>query len=309
MKIVRAAHYGFCFGVRDAIALARQEAERGPIAILGPLVHNPDVVRDLSAAGVGFAAGPADAPADATLMITAHGASERRLTEARAGGRRVMEATCPLVRHAHRELRGLVEAGCHPVVVGRRGHVEVIGLTEDLEACDIVLTEQDLEGIPRHPRYGVMGQTTQPADRVRALAARLQELRPESEVVFRDTVCRPTRERQEAAVELARQCGVVVVVGGRHSNNTQELAATCRAHGATVYPIEMAAELDPRWFRDCSTVGLTAGTSTPEPQVDAVESKLRGWFPDTPVHPDLAGRLSPTAPRSNRAELVELGAR
>ncbi|HXG46698.1 MAG TPA: 4-hydroxy-3-methylbut-2-enyl diphosphate reductase, partial [Methylomirabilota bacterium] len=145
MKIKRATHLGMCFGVRDAIALAQKTARRESVTVLGQLVHNPNVLERLGQAGVQFADSPADVRTD-TILITAHGASERRLAAAAATGKRILEATCPLVHHAHRELRALVAAGFHPVVIGQRGHVEVTGLTEDLDACDIVLTEADVAG-------------------------------------------------------------------------------------------------------------------------------------------------------------------
>ena len=128
MKIIRADHLGMCFGVRDAIALAVQQAAAAPLTVLGELVHNETVVAGLRARGVTIT-GDVEAVATPAVMITAHGASERVLNQVRARGLRVLEATCPLVRVAHEAVAGLVRAGYHPVIIGRRDHVEVRGLT------------------------------------------------------------------------------------------------------------------------------------------------------------------------------------
>ena len=143
MKTLRASHLGMCFGVRDAIALAVAEAQRQPLTILGELVHNETVLASLRARGIRFASQPATAETD-TVMVTAHGASEAAKNRARARGLHVLEATCPLVHVAHRAVQALVRDGFHPVIIGKRDHVEVRGLTEDLAECDIVLTEADV---------------------------------------------------------------------------------------------------------------------------------------------------------------------
>ena len=272
-RILRAEHLGMCFGVRDAIALARSEAARRPLTVLGNLVHNETVLADLRARGIRLER-QLDAVGTAAVMITAHGASDRALADIRGRGHAVIEATCPLVHHAHRSLAALVREGCHPVVIGQRGHVEVRGLTEDHPGCDVVLSETDIAQLTPRARFGVVAQTTQPIARVRELVACLRHHFPEAEVVFRDTVCQPTKQRQQAAEELARQCDVVLVIGGAQSNNTRELVATCRHHCERVHHIQNAADVCADWFHGAATVGLTAGTSTPDTVIDAVEAAL-----------------------------------
>ena len=118
-------------------------------------------------------------------------------------------------------------------------------------------------------------QTTQPIDRVRRLVTLIRARFPQSDVRFIDTVCHPTKERQSAAVELARACDVVIVVGGASSNNTRELVNTCRQHCSRVHHIQTEAELRAEWFRGAATVGLTAGTSTPDEIIDRVDRHMR----------------------------------
>jgi 4-hydroxy-3-methylbut-2-enyl diphosphate reductase len=273
MKIIRAEHLGMCFGVRDAIALALERAQAEPLTVLGDLVHNETVLEDLRARGVRFAQ-QAGAVGTQAVMITAHGASERAKAAASERGLRVMEATCPLVHLAHRAVAKLVRQGCYPVIIGKRDHVEVRGITEDLAECSVVLTEAEIFELTERPRFGVVAQTTQPIEKVRYLAGLLRWRFPQSEVRFIDTVCQPTKQRQHSAADLAQQSDVVVVIGGAHSNNTHELVKTCTRHCARVYQVQTARDLRPEWFLEAQTVGVTAGTSTPDASIAEVEHWL-----------------------------------
>ena len=274
MEILRASHLGMCFGVRDAIELAHSHADAGPLTILGDLVHNPTVLSGLSAKGVAIAQDLA-AVKTATVMVTAHGTSERALARTRALGLKVVEATCPLVSVAHRAVMTLAREGYHVVIVGQRDHVEVRGLTGDLDAFDVVLDEADVAALDPHPRIGVAAQTTQSVEKVRSVVTAIRARFPASEVRFADTVCKPTKQRQSAAVEIARQADVVIVVGGRSSNNTRELVKTCGRYCARVHHVQTDADLQPHWLDDAKVVGLTAGTSTPDEVIDRVEARLQ----------------------------------
>ena len=287
MRIIRAEHLGMCFGVRDAIELALQQAAAGPLTVLGDLVHNETVLAELRSRGVRIAQ-QAAAVETQTVMITAHGASEKVKERVRERGLNVMEATCPLVRVAHRAVTSLARAGYHPVIIGKRGHVEVRGLTEDLEDFDVVLSEADVFELRERARFGVAAQTTQSIEKVRALAGLIRRRFPRAEVRFVDTVCRPTKQRQNAAIELAQQADVVVVIGGAHSNNTHELVKTCSRFCERVHHVQAANDLREEWFEGVLTVGITAGTSTPDHSIDEVEEWLEQLFlrrsTQPPVH-------------------------
>jgi 4-hydroxy-3-methylbut-2-en-1-yl diphosphate reductase len=274
MKIIRAEHLGMCFGVKDAIALALETAQHEPLTILGDLVHNETVLAELRTRGIGIGQNPTDVKTR-TVMVTAHGASERRRNETRGLGLNVLEATCPLVHLAHRSLARLVREGFHPVIIGKRDHVEVRGMTEDLAEFDVVLSEADVASLRERPRFGIIAQTTQPIDKVRQLVGLISERFPGSDVRFTDTVCQPTKQRQNAAVELAQKCNVVVVIGGAQSNNTHELVKTCSRFCSRVYHVQTAADLREEWFRADDTVGITAGTSTPDSVIAEAEDRLR----------------------------------
>lgn len=273
MRILRAEHLGMCFGVRDAIALARKTAQRQPLTILGDLVHNDTVLRELRLRGIQIQ-NDAREVATQTVMITAHGASEQRMKSVRERGLDVLEATCPLVRVAHQAVAKLVREGFYPVIIGKRDHVEVRGLTEDLAEFDVVLSEQDVLQLQERPRFGIAAQTTQPIERVRHLAGLLRHRFPHAEVRFVDTVCQPTKQRQHAAVELAQQSDVIIVIGGAHSNNTRELVQTCAQHCLRVHHVQTGVDLRSDWFQASDVVGLTAGTSTPDELIDEVERRI-----------------------------------
>jgi 4-hydroxy-3-methylbut-2-en-1-yl diphosphate reductase len=262
-----------CFGVRDAIKLALNQSAAEPLTVLGDLVHNNTVLAALRARGIRIAQGVA-AVDTRTVMITAHGASQAAMGRVRERGLAVMEATCPLVHLAHRAVAKLVRDGYHPVIVGKCDHVEVRGMTEDLQEFDVVLSEPEVLGLGEWARFGVVAQTTQPIEKVRGLVELLRRRFPASEVRFVDTVCQPTKQRQNSAIELAQHSEVVVVIGGVQSNNTQELVRTCSRYCGRVHHVQEVDDLREEWFEGAQTVGLTAGTSTPDASISEIEHWL-----------------------------------
>lgn len=277
LRVLMAESYGMCFGVRDAVSLALGAARSGELIVLGELAHNPAVLARLSAAGVERV--PTLEPPDGArrVMITAHGASHAAKERLRSGGLELLDATCPLVAHAHRMLLRLVAAGYFPVVIGKADHVEVRGLVGDLAEYSVLSDEAEVDALPETlstARLGVVSQTTQPLERVLALVDRLRTRFPQAEVKFIDTVCAPTKERQTAARRLGASCPVVIVVGGRGSNNTRQLLRACEAEGARAYQVEGPDELRAEWMAGVEQVGLTAGTSTPDEVVEAVRQAL-----------------------------------
>ncbi len=273
MTIQLAEHYGLCFGVRDAIAGAERLAQHGPLTVLGELVHNPVVRERLARAGVreGSLERPSGTP---QVMITAHGASDAMRAAWRQSGHGVADGTCPLVRHAHDQLRQLVKQGYFPVVIGRRGHVEVNGLIGDFPEALVLHNEADIASLPTERSLGIISQTTQPIERVLELVAAIRAARPRSDVRFVDTVCQPTKNRQLALRKLIAECDTMVVVGGHNSNNTLQLVAAAEVAGLTVFHIERASELRAEWFLHARVVGLTAGTSTLKETVAEVHQHL-----------------------------------
>ena len=279
MQVRMADHLGMCFGVRDAIDLALGLTRQGPLTILGDLVHNPDVVARMDAAGAVRVQQPEQVRTPAVLL-TAHGTADRVRLQLREQGLEVHDATCPLVTRAHLAVRRLVQEGRHPVIIGQPHHVEVRGLVGDLDdytvindAADLAQLDARLERDPA-ARLGVVSQTTQPLERVEELVAALRARFPRADVRFLDTVCQPTKDRQQALRRLAAECDAVVVVGGPDSNNSRKLAELARQLGRPAYQVANASELRPEWFAPGAVVGLTAGTSTPEDVI----AEVRAWL-------------------------------
>jgi 4-hydroxy-3-methylbut-2-enyl diphosphate reductase len=273
MEVRMADHLGMCFGVRDAISLAVELTREGPVTILGDLVHNPTVVAELDAAGA-RRAHRAEEVQTQTVLLTAHGTADRVKQGLEHQGFRVHDAVCPLVQRVHLAVRKLRGEGRHLVLIGQAGHVEVRGLTGDLDDYSVVLHEEDLEQLAGRTRLGVVAQTTQPLDHVLELVEAIRRRFPEADVHFIDTVCQPTKERQEALHRLARETDVVVVVGGPDSNNSRKLTELARRLGRPAYQVANAGELRSEWFAGVRVVGLTAGTSTPDRIIAEVRTRL-----------------------------------
>lgn len=274
MRVVLADQMGMCFGVRDAVEMALQSPHRRELTILGELVHNTEVLRRLREAGVRSVAS-VNAPVETPrVMITAHGAAAKVVDGLRERGLEVEEATCPLVAHAHRSLHRLVTEGYFPVVIGSPEHVEVRGLVGDLEEYAVLPDPEAIPTLAGRSRIGIVSQTTQPLEFALGMVEQIRAAFPEAEIRFRDTVCQPTKERQEAARRLAAACEAVIVVGGRNSNNTRQLARTVESYGTPAYLVEEPGDLRREWLADVETVGLTAGTSTPDETIEAVHQAL-----------------------------------
>jgi 4-hydroxy-3-methylbut-2-en-1-yl diphosphate reductase len=279
MQVRMAEHLGMCFGVRDAIDLALDLTRQGSVTILGDLVHNPDVIAQMDAAGA-VRVRQADHIRTSSVLLTAHGTSDRVKLQLREQGLSVHDATCPLVKRVHLAVQRLVEEGRHPVVIGQPSHVEVRGLVGDLDDCTIIENEGDLEKLaPRlrddpRARLGVVSQTTQPLEYVEELVAALKRRFPLADVRSIDTVCQPTKDRQQALRQLAAATDVVVVVGGPDSNNSRKLTELACSLGRPAYQVAKASELRREWFTGCRMVGLTAGTSTP----DRIINEVREWL-------------------------------
>ena len=271
-KIVVAEHAGACYGVERALKLARHacEATDTPVHTLGPLIHNPLVVRDLETAGVELAETLDDAR-DGTLIIRTHGVVPEVIGEARSRGLEVLDATCPYVKKVHESAAKLVAEGYQLLVIGEAGHPEVEGILGHAgQSAQVVSEPEELDSIELAGKVGVVVQTTQTAARLAevtaALVGRVRELR------IVNTICKATGERQRAAAELAAASDCMVVVGGKNSGNTRRLAEICSSICDRTHHIESEKELEAAWFTDARTIGITAGASTPQAHIDRVRT-------------------------------------
>lgn len=275
MNVTRAKCAGACYGVQRALNMALDTVSKGSHAVtLGPLIHNPQVVAQLAERGIRAVESPEQA-VEGSVIIRSHGVTPQVRREIEARGLPVVDATCPHVARAQKAAAKLARECGHVVVVGEAGHPEVEGLVAYArEAGGEVLVAGRAADVPASlsGKVGVVVQTTQTREAFEEVLAALRDRGVEC--VVKDTVCLATRERQESAADLAREVDAMVVIGGRNSSNTTRLAEICSAVCGNTHHIERASELDPVWFDQCTEVGITAGASTPEDQIAAVEARI-----------------------------------
>lgn len=275
MKVIRADAMGFCFGVRDALAVTETIADPQTVTIHGELVHNRQILEQLSERG--FRMTPEGAhveiPETADVLITAHGLSDSERERLERAGKRLIDTTCPLVRQAHRAAVALRDDGRHLLVIGRPGHVEVRGLIGDLESYDVIGSVEDVREYETL-RLGVVCQTTVSPRTATAIRTAIRKHNPRADIRFVDTICQPTRDRQQALERLLPHVDVMVIVGGRNSNNTKQLVCRCRERNVPAHHIQATGDIDPGWFTNCHVAGLSAGTSTPDETIRQVYETL-----------------------------------
>ena len=277
MDVMVAQSAGFCYGVKRAVDMARDTAHRGePCVMLGSIIHNANVVAELEALGMRKAESWQEVLPGETVVIRSHGVTPQVLAAVEDRGFSVVDATCPHVSRAQHAAAELAAEGCRVIVVGEAGHPEVEGLTAWAEEAggkvDVVAAPEEIpEGL--YDPVGVVAQTTQRRENLEAVVAALREAGLEP--IVKNTICSATRQRQEAAADLASAVDAMVVIGGRNSSNTTRLAEVCALTCPRTFHIESTDELDPAAFAGCRRVGVTAGASTPENQIAAVEAFLR----------------------------------
>lgn len=278
MTIKKADKIGFCFGVKRAIDILEKVArERGGVETLGAVVHNRQVLQKLSEIGVQVARNVEDIRGD-VVVTSSHGISPQLEEEIRARHIEIISTTCPFVLRAQVAARRLAEAGFLVVIFGDAEHPEVMGILGWTKGKGIAALDDkfvaSLGQIPR--RIGILSQTTQVPTQFTAFIRKLIDTAfiRDSEMRLIDTICHDIRERQAAAIELAGQMDMMLVVGGHHSANTNRLAELCSQITKT-HLIETAAEIQPSWLEGKRRIGVTAGASTDEQTVNEVLKSLK----------------------------------
>jgi len=265
---------GFCYGVREAIDMAKEASARGKSThTLGQVVHNEGVVRDLQSLGIQTVESLDDVDQGAAVVIRAHGVKPEVMARAQARGLEVIDGTCTWVIQEQKELRKLVEEGYTIVLLGTPKHPEVVGLLGFAPDAIVVDEEEDWDRIPRRKKMALISQSTQPPWKFEKLAAFMVGRSHELKIV--NTVCPVTIRRQEDTLEAAREVDLMVVVGGRSSANTKELTRLCGIAGTRAVQIESVRDLDDAGvFDGARTVGVTGGTSTPIEDLHAVAQRI-----------------------------------
>ena len=278
MTIEKAGKVGFCFGVKRAIDILEKVArERGGVETLGAVVHNRQVLQKLAELGVKVAKNVEDIRGD-VVVTSSHGISPQLEEEIRARNIEIISTTCPFVLRAQVAARRLAEAGFLVVIYGDAEHPEVRGILGWAKGNGIAALDEKfiakLDQIPR--RIGILSQTTQVPTHFTEFVRKLIDSAfiRDAEMRVIDTICHDIRERQAAAIELAGQVDLMLVVGGHHSANTNRLAELCSQVTET-HLVETAAEIQTSWLEGKRRVGITAGASTDEQIVNEVLRALQ----------------------------------
>lgn len=275
IKVAKSA--GFCFGVRDAFNIALNAAANAPhedVYMLGHIVHNEHVVKQVVDAGVKVVNDISSVPSNSTLVIRAHGTTPEAYEKANSQSLNIIDATCPLVSEIHKVALSLQEEGYQIVVIGDHGHDEVIGLTGYLKKPVIIATPEEIAAnIPRrYPKIGVVCQSTQDIENVQSilsiLSGKCKELR------FVNTICAPTTQHQRDIKTMPQDVDVMIVVGSFTSANTCRLTSISKKININTYQVESSQDLKPEWFAEIKRVGVTGGASTPDNVIAEVVKKI-----------------------------------
>ena len=279
MKVILAKSAGFCYGVKRAVELAEETARRGePCVMLGSIIHNRDVVDRLAAQGLRAVDRPDQVSEGSGVLIRSHGESRATYEALRARGAKILDATCPNVSRIHQIVSQAEERGRQPVIVGTPDHPEVLAIAGWCRRPAVVSGEEELEKwLSERPErrsqpLTFVSQTTSTQKIWNGCVKKAKKECTNAE--FFDTICGATSTRQEEARQLAQQCGLMVVVGDRHSSNTKRLAEICRESCPRVLLIERADELDLGTLPRVDMVGITAGASTPAWIIKEVYDKM-----------------------------------
>ena len=273
MEVILADNLGFCYGVKRAIQLAEDSAAPGQVTnTLGPIIHNPQMVAKLAENGVGTV-DSLDEVKEGTIIIRSHGVGPDVYDRVEAMGLNMVDATCPHVRKAQSSAKMLADEGYQVVIIGEKRHPEVKSIIEWAgDGAVAIETEEEADSLPKYGKLGVVAQTTFSAPKFKLIVERL--LDKSSDMKILRTICTATDQRQSAAMKLATEVDLMIVIGGKNSANTTRLAQLCSDKCKT-YHIETADELRDDWFDKIKKIGITAGASTPDWIIKEVYKKCQ----------------------------------
>lgn len=263
MEIFIADHAGFCFGVERAVGLVDETSEKfSNVYTFGPIIHNPQIVKKFADRGVNVCEDSEKFTDGDTVVIRSHGVPKNIYSQLHEKSVNIIDATCPFVKKAQNSAQKLASGGSCVVVYGENDHPEVKSIVSFIDSeYFIVSGEAEARNLPYKKRYALIAQTTQNSESFDKIAEILKTKC--DELVVSNTICNATSLRQTAAISLAKQVDVMLIIGGKNSGNTTRLYEICRELCPRTYHIETREELDRSIFKDSRKVGITAGASTP----------------------------------------------
>lgn len=292
MKVKVAETAGFCFGVKRAVDKVYEliDTEQKPIFTLGPIIHNEGVVADLEARGVHVIAeadldSPDDTLQNGTVVIRSHGVGKPIYDKLKEKNISYVDVTCPFVLKIHRIVEKESLAGNHIIIIGDKDHPEVQGICGWCQGpYTVIRNKEEAEAFvpPKGKKISIVSQTTFNYNKFKELVEILCKKRYDNSVLnmgdILNTICNATEERQKEAQNIAGEVDTMLVVGGRHSSNTQKLFEICKKECGNTYYIQTPVDLDSEMFQCSSYVGITAGASTPNKIIEEVQEHVRIKF-------------------------------
>lgn len=278
MEVRIADNAGFCFGVKRAMKMAWDELENkseNNIYSLGPLIHNKQAVDRYKEKGLVEMDNLESIPSESKLIIRSHGVAEKVYTESKAKNMEIVDTTCPFVKKIHDIVKDFSKRGYKIIIVGNPNHPEIIGINGWCNNEAIVINKlEEIDDITFDPTqiYCVVSQTTANLESFDKIVQKLKT--KINNLTVKNTICFATKERQISAIDLAREVDCMVVIGGKHSSNTQKLVNICKDLVPT-FSIETKEELEKEKFAGFKVAGVTAGASTPDWIIEEVINYLK----------------------------------
>ena len=254
---------GYCFGVRHAVNQAYKTAkEHGDVYMLGHIVHNENVVKDLEKSGTKVVESLDQVPAGKPLLFRAHGTEPSVWKQASKKKLNIIDATCPLVTEIHDEVRKLEKDGRQIIIIGDHGHDEIIGISTQVENPIIISDAEEAQKLKKMKRVGVVSQSTQMIENIQEIISVL--LTKVSDLQFVNTICFPTKRNHEQIKRLAQKADILIIIGSFTSANSKRLTQLALERNPHSYQVTNVGDIKNEWFADARTVGISAGASTPD---------------------------------------------
>ena len=274
MKILVAKDAGYCFGVRDAVNLAKKSGDEfQEVYMLGDIVHNETVVDDLNKRGSKVVESLNEIPEDKPVLFRAHGTDPETWKKAQKKKMNIIDATCPLVTEIHEEIKELESENRRTIIIGDHNHDEVVGIAAQVKDPIIISCVDEAKELGKMKRAGVVSQSTQMIENVQeilnVLSEKVYDLR------FVNTICFPTRRNHDQIKKLSNICDLMIVIGSFTSANSKRLTQLSLERNKNSFQVTCADDINASWFDGIESVGISAGASTPDNLIEDVIAKVK----------------------------------
>jgi len=279
LKIILSKEIGFCFGVEKSVNIAKKilKENKKRVYMLGPIIHNPQVIENFKKDGVKIVDKIEEVPEKSTVITRAHGVSHSILHQALEKKLSIVDTTCPYVRKVQKIAEYLNKNNYFVIIFGDKMHPEILSLLDIINNKALVVDNvAEIRKIKYQKKIGFISQTTKNIYNFKKLSSKLLDKTEELRIF--NTICKATTERQKSVIKLAKRVDIMVVIGGRKSANTSRLVEICHNQGVKTYHIETKDQMKYEWFHPEDNVGIASGTSTPDWAINEVINKLKEWY-------------------------------